>query len=166
VLVTQEGHLSDLSVRDNIRIARPAATDDEVARAVERIGVGHVFAALPSGLDSPAGPGGDLLSSGQRQLVALARAALVDSDVLILDEATSDLDPGTELVATRALSELLAGRTTIVIAHRLSTILDADRIAIVAEGGISELGTHEELVAAGGRYAALYAGWLRGTHHR
>lgn len=166
VMVTQEGHLSDLSVRDNIRIARPAATDDEVARAVERIGVGHVFGALPSGLDSPAGPGGDLLSSGQRQLVALARAALVDSDVLILDEATSDLDPGTELAATRALSQLLADRTTIVIAHRLSTILDADRIAIVAEGGISELGTHEELVAAGGRYAALYAGWLRGTHHR
>jgi ATP-binding cassette subfamily B protein len=165
VMVTQEGHLSDLSVRDNIRIARPAATDDEVARAVERIGVGHVFDALPFGLDSPAGPGGDLLSSGQRQLVALARAALVDSDVLILDEATSDLDPGTELVATRALSQLLADRTTIVIAHRLSTILDADRIAIVAEGGISELGTHEELVAAGGRYAALYAGWLRGTHH-
>lgn len=163
VMVTQEGHLSDLSVRDNIRIARPAATDDEVARAVERIGVGHVLGALPSGLDSPAGPGGDLLSSGQRQLVALARAALVDSDVLILDEATSDLDPGTELIATRALSELLADRTTIVIAHRLSTILDADRIAIVAEGGISELGTHEELVAAGGRYAALYAGWLRGT---
>jgi ABC-type multidrug transport system fused ATPase/permease subunit len=161
----QEGHLSDLSVRDNIRIARPAATDDEVARAVERIGVGHVFGALPSGLDGPAGPGGDLLSSGQRQLVALARAALVDADVLILDEATSDLDPGTELIATRALSELLAGRTTIVIAHRLSTILDADRIAIVAEGGISELGTHEELVAARGRYAALYAGWLRGTHH-
>jgi ATP-binding cassette, subfamily B, bacterial len=165
VMVTQEGHLSDLSVRDNIRIARPAATDDEVARAVERIGMGHVFDALPSGLDSSAGPGGDLLSSGQRQLVALARAALVDSDVLILDEATSDLDPGTELVATRALSQLLADRTTIVIAHRLSTILDADRIAIVAEGGISELGTHEELVAADGRYAALYAGWLRGTHH-
>jgi ATP-binding cassette subfamily B protein len=165
VMVTQEGHLSDLSVRDNIRIARPAATDDEVARAVERIGVGHVFDALPSGLDSPAGPGGDLLSSGQRQLVALARAALVDSDVLILDEATSDLDPGTELVATRALSQLLTERTTIVIAHRLSTILDADRIAIVADGGISELGTHEELVAAGGRYAALYAGWLRGIHH-
>jgi ATP-binding cassette subfamily B protein len=164
VMVTQEGHLSDLSVRDNIRIARPAATDDEVARAVERIGMGHVFDALPSGLDSSAGPGGDLLSSGQRQLVALARAALVDSDVLILDEATSDLDPGTELVATRALSQLLADRTTIVIAHRLSTILDADRIAIVAEGGISELGTHEELVAADGRYAALYAGWLRGTH--
>jgi ATP-binding cassette subfamily B protein len=132
---------------------------------VERIGVGHVFGALPSGLDSPAGPGGDLLSSGQRQLVALARAALVDSDVLILDEATSDLDPGTELVATRALSELLADRTTIVIAHRLSTITGADRIAIVADGGISELGTHDELVAAGGRYAALYAGWLRGTHH-
>jgi len=165
VMVTQEGHLSDLSVRDNIRVARPAATDDEVARAVERIGVGHVFDALPSGLDSPAGPGGDLLSSGQRQLVALARAALVDSDVLILDEATSDLDPGTELIATRALSELLADRTTIVIAYRLSTILDADRIAIVAEGGISELGTHEELVAVGGRYAALYAGWLRGTDH-
>jgi ATP-binding cassette subfamily B protein len=165
VMVTQEGHLSDLSVRDNIRIARPAATDDEVARAVQRIGVGHVFDALPSGLDSPAGPGGDLLSSGQRQLVALARAALVDSDVLILDEATSDLDPGTELVATRALSQLLADRTTIVIAHRLSTILDADRIAIVADGGISELGTHEELVAAGGRYTALYAGWLRGIHH-
>ena len=91
--------------------------------------------------------------------MALARAALLEAEVLILDEATSDLDPGTELAVAAAMTEVMKGRTVLVIAHRLSTILESDRIAVVADGGIAELGTHAELVARGGRYAALYASW-------
>jgi ABC-type multidrug transport system fused ATPase/permease subunit len=105
------------------------------------------------------GHGGGLLSAGQRQLVVLARAALLEADVLILDEATSDLDPGTERTVTAAMTEVMRGRTVLVIAHRLSTILEADRIAVVAGGGIAELGTHAELLARGGRYSALHASW-------
>jgi ATP-binding cassette subfamily B protein len=149
-------------VRDNIRVARPGATDAEVDGAVARIGATAALAALPAGLDTSAGQSGSQLSAGQRQLVALARAALLQAEVLILDEATSDLDPGTELAVTTAMTEVMRGRTVLVIAHRLSTILESDRIAVVADGGIAELGSHDELVARGGRYAALYASWPGG----
>lgn len=161
-MITQDGYLFDGTVRDNIRVARPAATDAEVADAVARIGATGVLGALPQGLDTLVGQGGGLLSAGQRQLVALARAALLQADVLILDEATSDLDPGTELTVTTAMTEVMRGRTVLVIAHRLSTILEADRIAVVADGGIAELGSHAELLAHGGRYAALHAAWPAG----
>jgi ABC-type multidrug transport system fused ATPase/permease subunit len=100
------------------------------------------------------------LSSGERQLVSLARAALADPDVLVLDEATSNLDPGTEHAVEQALETLMAGRTVIVVAHRLSTAARADRIAVVDDGRLAELGTHDELVAAGGRYARLYESWV------
>jgi ATP-binding cassette, subfamily B, bacterial len=158
-MITQDGYVLDATVRENIRLARPEATDHEVADAVARIGATEALAWLPRGLDTPAGPGGAQLSAGQRQLVALARAALLEADVLVLDEATSDLDPGTEQTVTAAMAEVMRGRTVLVIAHRLSTILEADRIAVVADGGIAELGTHEELLARGGRYAALHASW-------
>jgi ATP-binding cassette, subfamily B, bacterial len=158
-MITQDGYVLDATVRDNIRLARPEATDAEVDDAVARIGATEALAWLPQGLDTAAGPGGSQLSAGQRQLVALARAALLEADVLVLDEATSDLDPGTEQAVTAAMAEVMRGRTVLVIAHRLSTILEADRIAVVADGGIVELGTHAELLARGGRYAALHASW-------
>jgi ATP-binding cassette subfamily B protein len=158
-MITQDGYVLDASVRDNIRLTRPDATDADVDHAVERIGATEALAWLPQGLDTAAGPGGAQLSAGQRQLVALARAALLEADVLVLDEATSDLDPGTEQAVTAAMAEVMRGRTVLVIAHRLSTILEADRIAVVADGGIAELGTHQELLARGGRYAALHASW-------
>ncbi|WP_243058089.1 ABC transporter ATP-binding protein [Nocardioides sp. SR21] len=158
-MITQDGYLFDGSVRDNIRVARPDATDADVEAAVALIGATEALTPL---LDSLAGQGGSQLSAGQRQLVALARAALLEAEVLILDEATSDLDPGTELAVTTAMTEVMRGRTVLVIAHRLSTILESDRIAVVADGGIAELGTHDELVARGGRYAALYASWPGG----
>ena len=140
-MITQDGYVFDATVRDNIRVARPEAADAEIEAAVARIGATEALAWLAQGLDAPAGPGGAQLSAGQRQLVALARAALLEADVLVLDEATSDLDPGTELTVTAAMAEVMRGRTVIVIAHRLSTILEADRIAVVADGGIAELGT-------------------------
>ena len=161
-MITQDGYLFDGSVRDNIRVARPDATDAEVDGAVARIGATAALATLPAGLDTAVGQKGSQLSAGQRQLVALARAALLEAEVLILDEATSDLDPGTELAVTTAMTEVMKGRTVLVIAHRLSTILESDRIAVVADGGIAELGSHDELVARGGRYAALYASWPGG----
>jgi ATP-binding cassette subfamily B protein len=161
-VITQDGYVLDASVRDNIRLARPEATDADVEDAVARIGATEALAWLPQGLDTAAGPGGAQLSAGQRQLLALARAALLQADVLVLDEATSDLDPGTEQAVTAAMAEVMKGRTVLVIAHRLSTILEADRIAVVADGGIAELGTHQELLARGGRYAALYASWPTG----
>jgi ATP-binding cassette subfamily B protein len=161
-MITQDGYLFDGSVRDNIRVARPGSTDTEVDEAVARIGATAALATLPAGLDTSVGQSGSQLSAGQRQLVALARAALLEAEVLILDEATSDLDPGTELAVTTAMTEVMKGRTVLVIAHRLSTILESDRIAVVADGGIAELGTHDELVARGGRYAALYASWPGG----
>lgn len=158
-MITQDGYLFDASVRDNIRVARPGLSDDEIDVAIERLGVAGGLSTLPDGLSTMVGPGGSQLSAGQRQLVALTRAGLLEADVLVLDEATSDLDPGTELAVTTAMTEVTRGRTVLVIAHRLSTILDADRIAVVADGGIAELGTHDQLVARGGRYAALVASW-------
>lgn len=161
VVVPQEGFLFGGTIRENIRIARPTATDDEVAGALEAIGVLEMFAEFPEGLDTEVRERGSRLSAGERQLVSLARAALVDPAVLVLDEATSNLDPGTEAVVERALERLMGERTVIVVAHRLSTVRRADRIAVIDHARLAELGTHDELVAANGRYAALAAAWAR-----
>ncbi|MEL7210289.1 MAG: ABC transporter ATP-binding protein, partial [Actinomycetota bacterium] len=160
VMVPQEGHLFGGTVRDNVAVGRPGAGDAEVVDALERIGLLDRFAALEDGLDTEVLEGGSRLSAGERQLVSLARAALADPAVLVLDEATSSLDPGTESVVEEALNRLMDGRTVIVIAHRLSTAARADRVGLVDEGRLAELGTHDELVAAGGAYARLYAAWV------
>jgi ATP-binding cassette subfamily B protein len=161
VLIPQEGFLFSGSIRENVRIARPEASDDDVDAAVRAIGAGERFADLPDGLDTEVGVRGGRLSAGERQLVSLARAALVDPAVLVLDEATSNLDPGTEAIVERAVERLMAGRTTVVVAHRLSTAQRADRVAVIDHGQLVELGTHADLVRAGGRYTALAAAWAR-----
>ena len=159
VVVPQEGFLFGGTIADNIRIARPDAGDDELVEALDAIGVQEHIAQLPDGLWTEVRERGSRLSAGERQLVSLARAALVDPAVLVLDEATSNLDPGTEAIVEQALERLMTGRTTIVVAHRLSTVRRADRIAVVADGRLTELGTHDELVALGGQYGALAAAW-------
>jgi ATP-binding cassette subfamily B protein len=164
VVVPQEGFLFGGTIADNIRIARPSATDEEVRAALASLGVLDRFEQLPEGLATEVRERGSRLSAGERQLVSLARVALVDPAVLVLDEATSNLDPGTELVVEAALEHLMRERTVIVVAHRLSTVQRADRIAVVDHGELVELGTHAELVAVGGRYAALADAWRR-SHH-
>jgi ATP-binding cassette subfamily B protein len=157
VVVPQEGFLFGGSIRDNIRIARPGETDDDVAAALQSIGVLERFDELTLGLDTEVRERGSRLSAGERQLVSLARAALVDPAVLVLDEATSNLDPGTEAVVERALEHLMTGRTVIVVAHRLSTVRRADRILVLEHGRVSQSGTHEQLLASGGLYRELVA---------
>jgi ATP-binding cassette, subfamily B, bacterial len=159
VVVPQEGFLFTGSVRDNVRLGRPEATDAEVEAAVDALGVRDRFETLPQGLDTEVRERGSRLSAGERQLVSLARAALADPAVLVLDEATSNLDPGTERVVERALERLTQNRTVVVVAHRLSTAARADRVGVVDNGILAELGTHDELVRREGRYAALYASW-------
>ena len=161
VVVPQEGFCFSGTIRENIRIARSSATDAEVEAALTSIGALDRFEQFPEGLETDVRERGSRLSAGERQLVALARAALVDPAVLVLDEATSNLDPGTEAVVEHALERLMAGRTVVVVAHRLSTVRRADRIAVVDQGRLVELGTHDELVEVGGRYAALADAWER-----
>jgi ATP-binding cassette subfamily B protein len=159
VVVPQEGFCFGGTIRENVRIARSDASDADVERAMASIGALERFLEFPEGLDTEVRERGSRLSAGERQLVALARAALVNPAVLVLDEATSNLDPGTEAVVERALESLMNGRTVIVVAHRLSTVRRADRIAVVDHGELVELGSHDELVALGGRYAALASAW-------
>jgi len=159
VVVPQEGFLFGGSIADNVRIARSDATDDELRAALDAIGALDRFDSFEDGIDTEVRERGSRLSAGERQLVSLARAALVDPAVLVLDEATSSLDPGTEAIVEQALDRLMTGRTTIVVAHRLSTIQHADRIAVIDAGLLAELGTHDELVELGGRYAALASAW-------
>ena len=159
VVIPQEGFLFDGSVRDNLLIARPNATEDMLLGALNNLGLRERFESLPEGLDTQVRERGSRLSAGERQLVALSRAALVDPAVLVLDEATSNLDPGTEMLIEAALEKLMAGRSVIVVAHRLSTVQRADKIAVVSDARISEIGTHDELIAMGGHYAALVNNW-------
>ena len=159
VVVPQEGFLFAGSVRDNIIVGKPDATDDEVQEAIAALGLGDRFDAFPDGLDTEVRERGSRLSAGEKQLVSLVRAALADPSLLVLDEATSSLDPGTERTVERALGRLTEGRTVVVVAHRLSTAARADRIAVVDDGHVPELGTHDELIAHEGRYASLYAAW-------
>jgi len=161
VVVPQEGFLFGGTIADNVRIARSDASDDDVRRAFEAIGALERFDEFPEGIHTEVRERGSRLSAGERQLVSLARAALVDPAVLVLDEATSNLDPGTEFIVERALDSLMSGRTTIVVAHRLSTIQRADRIGVIDGGRLAELGNHAELVQLGGRYAALADAWAR-----
>jgi ATP-binding cassette, subfamily B, bacterial len=165
VVVPQEGFLFAGTLRDNVRVGRTEATDEEVDDALRALGLYERFAAFPEGLDTEVRERGSRLSAGERQLVSLARAALADPTVLILDEATSNLDPGTEHTVEAALDRLTEGRTVVVVAHRLSTAARADRIAVVYDGRLAELGTHDELVAHEGHYAALYRAWITHQAH-
>ncbi len=163
VVVPQEGFLFNGTIRDNVRVVQGSATDAEVDAALAAVGALERFEGLPDGLDTEVRERGSRLSAGEKQLVSLARAALVDPAVLVLDEATSSLDPGTELLVEEAMARLMEGRTVIVIAHRLSTAERADRVGVVADGRLVELGTHAELLATDGAYAALYRTWAGGS---
>ena len=165
VVIPQEGFLFDGSVRDNLLIARPDATEDMLLGALNNLGLRERFESLPEGLDTQVRERGSRLSAGERQLVALSRAALVDPAVLVLDEATSNLDPGTEMLIEAALEKLMAGRSVIVVAHRLSTVQRADKIAVVSDARITEIGSHDELIAMGGHYAALVNNWNKSQPH-
>lgn len=158
VLVTQEHHVFIDTVRDNLLMAAPGATDGEVHAALDAVGAGWV-ADLPDGLDTALGAGEFSFDGARAQQLALARVVLADPHTLVLDEATALLDPATARHAERALAAVLAGRTVIAIAHRLHTARDADRVAVMDDGRLTELGTHDELVARGGAYARLWHSW-------
>jgi ABC-type multidrug transport system fused ATPase/permease subunit len=158
-VVPQEAFLFSGSVLDNIRFARPTASDDEVKRVARIVGVHDFVEGLPDGYDTEVQEGGSALSTGQRQLISFARALLADPRILILDEATSSVDAESERRIERAMEVLFNGRTSIIVAHRLSTVRYADEIVVVDGGRVVERGTHDELVAAGGRYAGLHRDW-------
>jgi ATP-binding cassette, subfamily B, bacterial len=158
-VVPQEPFLFVGSLRENIAFARPSATDEEVWAAVDQVGLRDLVERSPDGLDTQLHERGQSVSSGERQLLALARAFLAEPRVVVLDEATSNLDLHSELRVEAALDALLQGRTAILVAHRLSTAMRADRIIVVDDHGIVESGSHDELVSAGGRYAAMFETW-------
>jgi ABC-type multidrug transport system fused ATPase/permease subunit len=158
-IVPQEGFLFAGTVRENILFGRPDASEIELVGAARAVGAHEFIRALPNGYDTDVGERGTRLSAGQRQLVALARALIADPRILVLDEATANVDVHAEAAIEEGMRRLLAGRTSIVIAHRLSTVMRADRIAVLADGQVVETGSHDELIEAGGAYAALYRTW-------
>jgi ABC-type multidrug transport system fused ATPase/permease subunit len=162
-MVPQDGFLFDTTIRSNVLYGRRDAEEAEAAAAFDRLGLGWWVDTLPSGLDTGVGERGENLSVGERQLVALARAQLADPGLLILDEATSAVDPETERALSEALTRLSHGRTTVSIAHRLSTAEAAELILVFDAGRIVETGTHAALASAGGTYARLYETWLGNT---
>ena len=165
-MVPQEGFLFTGSIRENILFGRPGATDAEVVSACRSLGIHEFIMSLPNGYETLVSFRGSRLSAGEKQLVSIARAFLADPPVLILDEATSSLDPATEEQVEEALRRLLKGRTSVVIAHRLSTAEHADRVLVVDKGTIVEDGHHAELLARGGYYSALYRQWTAGREVR
>ncbi|MDP6493027.1 MAG: ABC transporter ATP-binding protein [Acidimicrobiales bacterium] len=162
-VVPQEPFLFNGSIRQNVAFARPDADEAEVRAACTAVGLDRLLDRLPAGIDSPVHERGASLSAGERQLLALARVFLAKPRMLVLDEATSNLDLLSEGVIERALDTVLEGRTAVIIAHRLATVLRADRIAVVDGGRIAEIGTHAELVALGGQYAAMNETWVAQT---
>jgi ABC-type multidrug transport system fused ATPase/permease subunit len=163
VMVPQEGVLFRGSIADNVRMGRPEATDQELRTTFEELGISDWLNELDEGLNTQVGERGNALSVGERQLVTLVRAAIADPDLLVLDEATSAVDPVTEVRISRTLSELTNGRTVVTIAHRMSTAENADRVLVFDGGEIVQDGPHSQLVAEGGIYGRLYESWQRGT---
>jgi ABC-type multidrug transport system fused ATPase/permease subunit len=164
VMVPQDGFLFDATIAENIRFGRPSLSDKDLALAVAELGLSDWVDTLPAGLDTPVGERGEALSVGERQLVALARAYVADPDLLVLDEATSAVDPATEVRLQRTLDAITRGRTTVAIAHRLSTAQAADEVIVVDAGRIVQRGRHDDLVRdESSIYAKLYASWLEQT---
>jgi putative ABC transport system ATP-binding protein len=163
IVVPQEPFLFSSTIGDNVRFARPDANDQDILETFARLGLSDWLSAMEFGMSTHVGQRGGALSAGERQLVALVRAAIVDPSILILDEATSSVDAVTEVRISRALSILAQGRTTISIAHRLSTAARADRIVVLERGRIAEDGSHAELLNTPSRYRDLHAVWVRST---
>ncbi|WP_250030511.1 ABC transporter ATP-binding protein [Paractinoplanes maris] len=164
VMVPQDGFLFDATIAENIRFAEPSLTDEQLTTAFAELGLDDWLAGLPNGLETPVGERGEALSVGERQLVALVRAYVADPDLLVLDEATSAVDPATEVRLQRALDTVTRGRTTVAIAHRLSTAQAADEVIVVDAGRVVQRGPHSELVTQEDSiYAKLYASWLEQT---
>jgi ATP-binding cassette, subfamily B, bacterial len=159
VMVPQDGFLFDTTVAANVRYGRPDATDADIELAFTELGLLDWLDSLPEGMLTQVGERGESLSVGERQLVAVARAYIADPDLLVLDEATSAVDPATEVRLARALDSLTRGRTTLTIAHRLSTAEAADEVLVVDKGVVVQRGPHRELVATPGVYASLHQSW-------